>query len=139
MAETEVKTKKVVAKKTTTVKKVAVKKVVSSSKMAKVDSIPKLRIAVSAFESKILDISVKKILETAEKYEAKVIGPVPMPTKIRKYTVLRSSFVYKNSREQFEIRTHKRVLDIVNPNAKLTEALTNLALPSGVDVEVKMM
>lgn len=62
-----------------------------------------------------------------------------MPTKIRKYTVLRSSFVYKNAREQFEMRTHKRVLDIVNPTGKLTEALTNLALPAGVDVEVKMM
>jgi small subunit ribosomal protein S10 len=100
---------------------------------------PKLRIAVAAFESKILDISVKKIMETAEKYDASVIGPVPMPTKIRKYTVLRSSFVYKNAREQFEMRTHKRILDIVNPTGKLTEALTNLALPAGVDVEVKMM
>lgn len=99
----------------------------------------KLRIAVSAFESKILDLSVKKILDMAEKYDAKVVGPVPMPTKIRKYTVLRSSFVYKNSREQFEMRTHKRILDIINPTSKLTEALTNLALPSGVDVEVKMM
>jgi small subunit ribosomal protein S10 len=110
-----------------------------AKKTAKTESTPKLRLAISAFESKILDISVKKILETAEKYDAKVIGPVPMPTKIRKYTVLRSSFVYKNAREQFEMRTHKRVLDIVNPTGKLTEALTNLALPSGVDVEVKMM
>jgi small subunit ribosomal protein S10 len=99
----------------------------------------KLRIAVTAFEAKILDLSVKNILETAEKYDAQVIGPVPMPTKIRKYTVLRSSFVYKNAREQFEMRTHKRVLDIVNPTGKLTEALTNLALPAGVDVEVKML
>jgi small subunit ribosomal protein S10 len=121
-----------------TTKKVTAKKTVAK-KVAKTESIPKLRISVSAFESKILDISVKKILETAEKYEATVVGPVPMPTKIRKYTVLRSSFVYKNSREQFEMRTHKRVLDIVNPNAKLTEALTNLALPAGVDVQVKMM
>ena len=111
-------------------KKVA-KKVVAAN--------PKLRIAVSAFESKILDLSVKKILETAEKYDAEVVGPVPMPTKIRKYTILRSSFVYKNAREQFEMRTHKRVLDIINPTGKLTEALTNLALPAGVDVEVKMM
>lgn len=122
----------------TKTKKVATKKV-ATKKVAKAESIPKLRIAVSAFESKILDISVKKILETAEKYDATVIGPVPMPTKIRKYTVLRSSFVYKNSREQFEMRTHKRVLDIVSPTSKLTEALTNLALPAGVDVEVKMM
>lgn len=113
-------------------KKVAVKK-------SEKTSISKLRIAVSAFESKVLDLSVKKIMETAEKYNAEVIGPVPMPTKIRKYTVLRSSFVYKNAREQFEMRTHKRILDIVNPDSKLTEALTNLALPSGVDVEVKML
>lgn len=129
MAETKTKT---------AVKKVATKKV-AAKKTAKTESIPKLRLAISAFESKILDISVKKILETAEKYDAKVIGPVPMPTKIRKYTVLRSSFVYKNAREQFEMRTHKRVMDIVNPTGKLTEALTNLALPAGVDVEVKMM
>ena len=131
------------AKKTTTKKvaskKVATKKVAKVVKSAKDDSTAKLRIAVSAFESKILDLSIQKILETAEKYDAKVVGPVPLPTKIRKYTVLRSSFVYKNAREQFEMRTHKRLLDIVNPNAKLTEALTNLALPSGVDVEVKMM
>jgi small subunit ribosomal protein S10 len=120
----------------TKTKKVAVKKVAKKEKVAETN---KLRLAISAFESKILDISVKKILETAEKYDAQVIGPVPMPTKIRKYTVLRSSFVYKNAREQFEMRTHKRVLDIVSPTAKLTEALTNLALPSGVDVEVKMM
>lgn len=116
-----------------TTKKATVKKVVKEV------AVQKLRIEVSAFESKILDISVKKILDMAEKYDAEVVGPVPMPTKIRKYTVLRSSFVYKNSREQFEMRTHKRILDIVNPTAKLTEALTNLALPSGVDVEVKMM
>lgn len=111
----------------------------TTKKVAKTSDVSKLRIALSAFESKILDLSVKKILETAEKYDAQVIGPVPLPTKIRKYTVLRSSFVYKNSREQFEMRTHKRILDIVNPTGKLTEALTNLALPSGVDIEVKMM
>lgn len=126
------------ATKEKTTKKVATKKV-AAKKVAKVESTPKLRLAISAFESKILDISVKKILETAEKYDAQVVGPIPMPTKIRKYTVLRSSFVYKNAREQFEMRTHKRVLDIVNPSGKLTEALTNLALPAGVDVEVKML
>ena len=128
--------------KSESIKKPATKKVVAVKavkKVAKVEVAQKLRIEVSAFESKILDASMKKILDMAEKYDAQVIGPVPMPTKIRKYTVLRSSFVYKNSREQFEMRTHKRILDIVNPTAKLTEALTNLALPSGVDVEVKMM
>lgn len=117
----------------------ATKTKATSKKTTKAELASKLRIAVSAFESKILDLSIAKILETAEKYDAQVVGPVPLPTKIRKYTVLRSSFVYKNSREQFEMRTHKRILDIVNPTGKLTEALTNLALPSGVDVEVKMM
>lgn len=121
----------------TKAKKTATKKV--AKKTSTKDTNPKLRLAISSFESKILDLSVKKILETAEKYDAQVVGPVPMPTKIRKYTILRSSFVYKNAREQFEMRTHKRVLDIVNPTGKLTEALTNLALPAGVDVEVKMM
>ena len=128
--------------KSESIKKPATKKVAAVKavkKVAKAEVVQKLRIEVSAFESKILDASMKKILDMAEKYDAQVIGPVPMPTKIRKYTVLRSSFVYKNSREQFEMRTHKRILDIVNPTSKLTEALTNLALPSGVDVEVKMM
>jgi small subunit ribosomal protein S10 len=128
-----------VATKEKATKKPAAKKVAVKKVAKKEEATNKLRLSISAFESKILDISVKKILETAEKYDAKVVGPVPMPTKIRKYTILRSSFVYKNAREQFEMRTHKRVMDIVNPTGKLTEALTNLALPAGVDVEVKMM
>ena len=126
MAET---TKKVVAKKATA-KKVAKKEVKADAK---------LRLIISAFESKILDESVKKIIDVAEKYNAKIVGPVPLPTKIRKYTVLRSSFVYKNSQEAFERRTHKRILDIINPDSKVTEALTNLSIPSGVEVEVKML
>ena len=129
MAETAEKTKKVAVKKTVT-KKVAKKEIKADAK---------LRIIISAFESKILDESVKKIIDVAEKYNAKIVGPVPLPTKIRKYTVLRSSFVYKNSQEAFERRTHKRFLDIINPDAKITEALTNLSIPSGVEVEVKMM
>ena len=83
--------------------------------------------------------SVKQIMETALRYDAKLLGPVPLPTEIKKYTVNRSSFVYKDSREQFEIRIHKRLIDIVNPNAKVIEALTNLSLPSGVEVDVKMI
>ena len=98
-----------------------------------------LRIRVRAYESKILDASVKQIIDTAMRYDAQVVGPVPLPTEIKKYTVNRASFIYKNAREQFEMRVHKRLIDIVNPNAKTVEALTNLSLPSGVDIDVKML
>lgn len=98
-----------------------------------------LRIRVRAYESKILDASVKQIIDTALRYDATVMGPIPLPTEIKKYTVNRASFVYKNSREQFEIRTHKRLIDILNPNQKTVEALTNMSLPSGVDIDVKML
>lgn len=99
----------------------------------------KLRIRVRAYESKIIDASIKQIMDTALRYDATVVGPIPLPTEIRKYTVNRASFVYKNAREQFEMRVHKRLIDIINPNAKLVEALTNLSLPSGVNIDVKMM
>ena len=99
----------------------------------------KLRIRVRAYENKILDASVKQIIETALRHDATIIGPVPLPTEIKKYTVNRSTFVYKDAREQFEIRIHKRLIDILNPNPKTIEALTNLSLPSGVEIEVKMM
>ncbi len=98
-----------------------------------------LRIRVRAYESKILDASIKQIIDTALRYDAEVVGPVPLPTEIKKYTVNRASFVYKNTREQFEIRVHKRLIDIINPNPKTVEALTNLSLPSGVDIDVKML
>jgi small subunit ribosomal protein S10 len=99
----------------------------------------KLRIRVRAYESKILDVSVKQIIDTALRYDAQVQGPIPLPTEIKKYTVNRAAFVYKNAREQFEMRIHKRLIDIVNPNAKVIEALTNLSLPSGVNIDVKMI
>ncbi len=98
-----------------------------------------LRIRVRAYESKILDASVKQIIDTALRYDAKIVGPVPLPTEIKKYTVNRASFVYKNTREQFEMRVHKRVIDILSPSPKTIEALTNLSLPSGVEIDVKMM
>lgn len=98
-----------------------------------------LRIRVRAYESKILDASVKQIMDTAVRYDASIVGPVPLPTEIKKYTVNRSAFIYKNAREQFEIRVHKRLIDIINPNAKTVESLTNLSLPSGVDIDVKML
>ena len=97
-----------------------------------------LRIRVRAYENKILDASVKQIIDTALRHDEKIRGPIPMPTEIKKYTVNRSPFIYKNSREQFEIRTHKRVIDIINPSGKTIEALSNLNLPSGVDIEVTM-
>ncbi len=103
-----------------------------------VPDVQKLRIRVRAYESKVLDASVKQIIDTARRFEAVILGPIPLPTEIKKYTVNRSTFIYKNAREQFEMRVHKRLIDIVNPNAKLIEALTNLSLPSGVDVDVKM-
>jgi small subunit ribosomal protein S10 len=104
-----------------------------------VSGVNKLRIRVRAYESKILDASVKQIIDTALRYDAKIVGPMPLPTEIKKYTVNRASFVYKNSREQFEMRVHKRLIDIENPSAKVIEALTNLSLPSGVNIDVKML
>lgn len=101
--------------------------------------INKLRIRVRAYEHKILDASIKQIIDTALRFDAKVVGPIPLPTEIKKYTVNRSTFVYKDAREQFEMRMHKRVVDILNPGPKVVEALTNLSLPSGVNIDVKMM
>jgi small subunit ribosomal protein S10 len=98
-----------------------------------------LRIRVRAYESKILDTSVKQIMDTAASYEVETRGPIPLPTEIKKYTVNRASFVYKDAREQFETRIHKRLIDIINPTPKVVEALTNMNLPSGVDIDVKMM
>lgn len=100
---------------------------------------PHLRIRVRAYEHKILDASLRQIMDTAARYDAEVHGPVPLPTEIKKYTVNRASFIDKNSREQFEMRVHKRLIDIINPNPKVIEALTNLSLPSGVNIDVKMM
>lgn len=101
--------------------------------------IQKLRMRVSAYEHKILDASVKQIVDTALRYDGVIEGPIPLPTEIKKYTVNRSSFVNKNSREQFEMRVHKRLVDILNPSPKIIESLTNLSLPSGVNIDVKMM
>lgn len=98
-----------------------------------------LRIRVRAYESKVLDSSVKQIMDTAASFEAQTRGPIPLPTEIKKYTVNRASFVYKDAREQFETRIHKRLIDIINPTPKVVEALTNMNLPSGVDIDVKMM
>jgi len=131
------KTEKVATKKEAPKKRVAVAKAPKIS--SKEDVVQKLRIRVRAYEHKVLDASVKQIIDTALRYDAKIVGPVPLPTEIKKYTVNRSSFVYKNAREQFEMRVHRRLIDIINPNGKLIEALTNMSLPSGVNIDVKMM
>ena len=100
--------------------------------------VTRLRIKVRAYEHKVLDASVKQILDTALRYDAKIAGPIPLPTEIKKYTVNRSTFIYKDAREQYEMRIHKRVIDILDPSPKVIEALTNLSLPSGVTIDVKM-
>ncbi len=99
----------------------------------------RLRIKVRAYEHKVLDASVRQIMDTALRYDAKIAGPIPLPTEIKKYTVNRSTFIYKDAREQFEMRVHKRLIDIIDPSAKVIEALTNLSLPSGVTIDVKMV
>lgn len=98
----------------------------------------RVRIKIRAYDHKIIDQATRTIIETAERSGAKVIGPIPLPTEKKKWTVNRSTFVHKNAREQFEMRIHKRVVDIVDPSAKTIDALTSLNLPAGVDVEIKM-
>ena len=125
---------------TSSAKATEVKKAPRAKKAApEVAELPKLRIRIRAYEHKILDASLKQIMDTAARYDAEFFGPVPLPTEIKKYTVNRSSFVHKNAREQFEMRVHKRLVDIINPNPKVIDALTNLSLPSGVNIDVKMM
>lgn len=98
----------------------------------------RIRIRIRAYDHKIIDASVKQIVDTARRHGAEVIGPVPLPTEIKKYTVNRSTFVHKDAREQYEMRVHKRLLDIIGPSAKAIDAMMNLTLPAGVDVEIKM-
>ncbi len=98
----------------------------------------RIRIKIQAYDHKLIDQSVKQIVETAQRYQAKIRGPVPLPTEIHKHTVNRSTFVHKNSREQYEMRVHKRLVDIINPGPKVIDALMGLNLPAGVDIEIKM-
>ncbi len=98
----------------------------------------RIRIKIRAYDSKLIDQSAKQIVETAKRSGASVHGPLPLPTERKRYTVLKSTFVHKDSREQFEMRTHKRLIDILDANPKTVDALTNLNLPAGVDVEIKM-
>ena len=98
----------------------------------------KIRIRLKAFDHSVLDASAERIVETAKSSGAKVVGPVPLPTEKEIITILRAVHKYKDAREQFEIRTHKRLIDIVNPSPKTVDALMRLDLPAGVDIEIKL-
>lgn len=118
------------------VKKPAAKKPAKASPAVQLSGL-KLRIKLRAYDHKIIDNSARQIIDIANRFGAEVLGPVPLPTEILKYTVNRSSFVHKNAREQFEMRVHKRIIDILNPNQEIIEALRDLNLPSGVDISIK--
>ncbi|MGI8914546.1 MAG: 30S ribosomal protein S10 [Chloroflexota bacterium] len=98
----------------------------------------RIRIRLKAYDHKVLDQSAKQIVETAQRTGSTIKGPIPLPTDIRKYTVLRSRFIDKDSREQFEMRTHKRLIDVVEPNPRTVDALMRLNLPAGVEIEIKL-
>lgn len=98
----------------------------------------KVRIKIRAYDHKVIDSSAKQIIEALQRQGVKAIGPIPLPTEIKKYTVNRSPFVHKDAREQYEMRAHKRIIDIPNPNPKIIDSLTSLNLPAGVDIEIKM-
>jgi len=98
----------------------------------------KIRIKIRAYDHKVIDQSARQIVETVLRYGAEICGPIPLPTEIRKYTVNRSTFVHKDARDQYEMRIHKRLIDIFSPTPKTIDSLTNLDLPAGVDIEIKM-
>jgi len=97
----------------------------------------KLRLRLKAYDTKLIESSTRQIIEAIKRRGGEVVGPVPLPTEIRRYTVNRSTFVHKKSREQFELRVHKRIIDIINPQQKIIESLTELSLPAGVEIEIK--
>ena len=109
-----------------------------ATKKAQKAATQRIRIKLKAYDNKVVDRSAKQIVETIERNGGTVIGPVPLPTEIKRYTVNRASFIDKDSREQFEMRVHKRLIDIGNHSAKLIDSLMNLNLPAGVDIELKM-
>ncbi|MCH8244426.1 30S ribosomal protein S10 [Patescibacteria group bacterium] len=111
---------------------------VTSRKVETDEPKQKIRIKIKAYDHKIIDQSTKTIIDTVLRTGAKILGPVPLPTEKKKYTVMKSSFVHKDARSQYEMRIHKRLLDIIDPMPKTIDALQNLNLPAGVDVEIKM-
>lgn len=114
------------------------KKSVKKTVVPEQPAIQRIRIKIRAYDHKLIDQSAKQIVDTARKSGAQIAGPVPLPTEKTKYTVLRSTFVHKDARDQYEMRIHKRLIDIVSPTQKTIDSLTNLNLPAGVDIEIKM-
>ncbi|TSC89120.1 MAG: small subunit ribosomal protein S10 [Parcubacteria group bacterium Gr01-1014_3] len=110
----------------------------TKAKVKEVEKEERLRLRIKAYDHKLIDNSSKQIIDVVKRHDAEVIGPIPLPTEIKKFTVNRSTFIDKNSREQFELRVHKRLIDILNPNQEIIAALSSLNLPSGVDIEIKM-
>ncbi|PLX26364.1 30S ribosomal protein S10 [Candidatus Parcubacteria bacterium] len=108
------------------------------AKEVKEETQSRIRIKIRAYDHKIIDQSTKTIIETVDRTGAEVIGPIPLPTEKKKFTVLRSTFVHKDARDQYEMRVHKRLLDIMNPTPQTIDALQSLNLPAGVDLEIKM-
>jgi small subunit ribosomal protein S10 len=98
----------------------------------------RIRIRLKAYDHRVLDQAAEKIVETAQRTNASTAGPIPLPTETNRWTVIRSPFIDKDSREQFEMRTHKRIIDILDPNPKVVDALMRLNLPSGVNIEIKL-
>lgn len=109
--------------------------------MAKKEETPqtKLRLKIKSYDHKLIDNSSRQIIETALRNGAEIVGPTPLPSEFKRYTVNRSTFVHKDSREQFEMRIHRRLIDILNPNQRMIEALSTLNLPAGIDIEIKMV
>lgn len=104
----------------------------------KEEQLQKLRLRIKAYDAKLIDNSVRQIIEAIRRQGGEVVGPIPLPTEMKRYTVNRSTFVHKKSAEQFELRVHKRLIDILNPQRKTIESLSDMNLPAGVDVEIKM-
>ena len=105
----------------------------------KTEETTKLRLRIKAYDSKLIDNSSQQIIDVARRYDVEVRGPIPLPTEMHKYTVNRSTFVHKDSREQFELRVHKRLIDILNPTQSIIGSLSKLTLPTGIDIEIKMV
>lgn len=133
-------TKKTVTSKKNKEKKESVRSAadIASEEKAVGEIKPRLRIKLRAYDHKIIDNSARQIIDIATRYGAEVIGPIPLPTEVLKFTVNRSSFIHKDAREQFEMRVHKRIIDILNPSPDILEALRDINLPSGVDITVKI-
>ncbi len=112
--------------------------VMSDTKTKTEDSKQRIRIKIRAYDHKIIDAATVTIIKTTERSGAEVLGPIPLPTEVRRYTVNRSTFIDKTSRDQYEMRIHKRLIDILNPTERTIDALMSLNLPAGVDVEIKM-